>query len=128
MGWAGDVLFTFPNHDFQRFPRNYTYTARTPLDAAVSQDGAKTWNHVRTIEEDPRVQYGYTSMAFLDDENVGMRVLLTTHVEPIPGYEHRPHDLKFISIPLKWFYAKVDHPQQGIDFADEAATPYGGHP
>ena len=36
MGWAGDVLFTFPNHDFERYPRRYTYTARTPLDSAIS--------------------------------------------------------------------------------------------
>jgi hypothetical protein len=119
MGWAGDILFTFPNHDFERYPRGYRYTARTPLDAAVSRDGARTWTHVRTIEEDPTVQYGYTSMTFLEDPAVGMRVLLTTHVQPIPGYAHRPHDLKFLSIPLKWFYEMPGHPQQGIDFADE---------
>ena len=119
MGWAGDVLFTFPNHDFKKYPRKYKYTARTPLDAAISRDGAKTWKHVRTIEEDPTVQYGYTSITFQEDEKVGMRVLLTTHVQPIPGYEHRPHDLKFISIPLKWFYEQVDHPQRGINFAEE---------
>ena len=119
MGFAGDVLFTFPNHDFEKFPRKYKYTARTPLDAAISRDGAKTWAPVRTIEEDPTVQYGYSSITFLDDEEVGMRVLITTHVQPIPGYARRPHDLKFISIPLKWFYEKVDDPRRGIDFADE---------
>ena len=119
MGWAGDILFTFPNHDFNQFPREYNYTARTPLDSAISSDGAKTWSHVQTIEEDPSVQYGYTSITFLDDKEVGMRVLLTTHVQPIPNNAHRPHDLKFISIPLKWFYEKVENPQQGIDFADE---------
>ena len=118
MGWAGNLLLTFPNHDVDRFPRKYTYTARTPLDAAISRDAAKTWTHVRTIEEDPTMQYGYTSLTFLDDE-AGMRALLTTHVQPIPGFDHRPHDLKFISIPLEWFYETVDHPQRGIDFADE---------
>lgn len=119
MGWAGDVLFTFPNHDFKRYPRRYAYTARTPLDSAVSRDNAKTWTSVRTIEEDPTVQYGYTSIAFQDDKEVGMRVLLTTHVQPIPGAAHRPHDLKFLSIPLKWFYQKANEPQRGIDFAAE---------
>jgi len=118
-GWAGDVLLTFPNHDFKRFNRRYTYTARTPLDAAISRDGCKTWRHIRTIEEDPTVQYGYTSITFLEDDRVGLRVLLTTHVEPIPGSPNRPHDLKFISIPLKWFYETVEHPERGIDFADE---------
>ena len=120
MGWAGDILLTFPNHDVEKYPRKYKYTARTPLDAAVSSDGAKTWQHVRTIEEDPTMQYGYTSITFLEDDEVGMRVLLTTHVQPIPGYAHRPHDLKLISIPLKWFYETVHDPQQGIDFAAEA--------
>ncbi len=74
---------------------------------------------MRTIEEDPTMQFGYTSLTFMDDEEVGMRVLLTTHVQPIPGYEHRPHDLKFISIPLKWFYENVNNPRQGIDFYNE---------
>ena len=69
--------------------------------------------------EDPTVQYGYTSMTFLEEPAVGMRVLLTTHVQPIPGYAHRPHDLKFLSIPLRWFYEMPDHPGQGIDFAAE---------
>jgi sialidase-1 len=119
MNWAGDVLLTFPNHDFKRFPRHYKYTARTPLDAAVSRDGCKTWRGIRTIEEDPTVQYGYTSITFLDDRQVGVRVLLTTHVQPIAGSPHRPHDLKFISIPLKWFYQATGQPQRGIDFADE---------
>ena len=119
MGWAGDILFTFPNHDFGTFPRGYVYTARTPLDAAVSEDGARTWGHVRTIEEDPTCQYGYTSLTFLDDAREGMRVLLTTHVQPIAGAPHRPHDLKFISIPLRWFYEDADDPQRGIDFASE---------
>ena len=119
MDWAGDVLFTFPNHDFVNYPREFTYTARTPLDAAISQDGAQTWSYVRTIEEDPEMQYGYSSVTFQEDEEVGMRVLLTTHVQPIPGYAYRPHDLKFTSIPLSWFYEDVDDPQRGIDFADE---------
>jgi hypothetical protein len=119
MGWAGNILFTFPNHDFQHYPRQYKYTARTPLDSAISRDEAKTWTSVRTIEEDPTVQYGYTSMTFLDDKEVGMRVLLTTHVQPIPTAAHRPHDLKFLSIPLKWFYEEANDPRRGIDFSDE---------
>ena len=119
MGWAGDVLFTFPNHDIERYPRRYAYTARTPLDSAISRDDAKTWTSVRTIEEDPTVQYGYTSVTFQDDKDAGMRVLLTTHVQPIPGAAHRPHDLKFLSIPLEWFYQKAEDPRRGIDFADE---------
>jgi sialidase-1 len=119
MGWAGDLLFTFPNHDFRRYPRRYQYTARTPLDSAVSRDDAKTWTSVRTIEEDPTEQYGYTSIAFQDDDRVGMRVLLTTHVQPIPAAIHRPHALKFLSVPLEWFYDRPKEPQRGIDFAGE---------
>ena len=44
---------------------------------------------------------------------------MTTHVQPIPGAAHRPHDLKFLSIPLSWFYEKVEDPRRGIDFAEE---------
>lgn len=119
MGWEGDILFTFPNHDFERYPRHYRYTVRTPLDSAISRDNAKTWTSVRTIEEDPTVQYGYTSITFMDDRDAGMRVLLTTHVQPIGGAVHRPHDLKLLSIPLSWFYETVENPRRGIDFADE---------
>ena len=119
MGWAGDILLTFANWDFVNYPREFNYTARNPLDAAISQDGGLTWTHVRTIEEDPQMQYGYSSITFQEDAEVGMRVLLTTHVQPIPGYAHRPHDLKFTSIPLAWFYEDVDDPRRGIDFADE---------
>jgi hypothetical protein len=125
MGWAGNILTTFSNHDFAKYPREFEYTeaGRTPLDSAISQDGGQTWTHVRTIEEDPEMQYGYTSMTFVEDDDVGIRVLLTTHVQPIPGYELRPHDLKFVSIPLAWFYADVADPQRGIDFADVIHTP-----
>ncbi len=118
-GWNGDILFTFPNHDFSAYPRHYFYTARTPLDAAVSTDGANTWARVRTIEEDPRVQYGYTSLTFLDEPDTGMRVLLTTHVQPIPTAYQRPHVLKFLSIPLQWFYEPTPEPRRGLDFANE---------
>ena len=48
-----------------------------------------------------------------------MRVLLTTHVQPIPGLRPSASRSEFLSIPLSWFYAKPGHPQQGIDFADE---------
>ncbi len=123
-GWAGNILFTFPNHDFAKYPREYTYTARTPLDAAISDDGARTWKYIRTIEEDPRVQYGYTSITFLDDSSDGMRVLLTTHIQPIPTASHRPHDLKFISIPLKWFYEDSPVSRRGLDFSDEMRHEY----
>jgi hypothetical protein len=119
MHWASDILFTFPNHDFKRYPRRYIYRARTPLDAAISSDQANTWSHVRTIEEDPTMQYGYTSMTFQEDQTDGMRVLLTTHVQPGPGHDHRPTDLKFMSIPLRWFYERTDCPRRGIDFAAE---------
>lgn len=125
-GQAGDILFTFPNHDFEEYPRQYKYTARTPLDTAISDNGARTWKHVRTIEEDPRVQYGYTSITFLEDQETGMRVLLTTHIQPIPTAQHRPHDLKFLSIPLQWFYEDTPEPRRGIDFANEEKHVFWG--
>ncbi len=128
MGWAGDILFTFPNHDFKNYPRKLMYRSRTPLDSAISQDGAKTWTHVRTIEEDPTMSYGYTSLTFVNDDDVGMRVLLTTHVQPIQGNSHRPHDLKFASIPLAWFYEATATPQMGINWFAEKEYLRWGNP
>jgi len=68
---------------------------RTPLTAAISRDGGKTWGKPRDLETDPARTFAYTSIAF-----VGKNVLLTYYDSP--GWE--PLALRFRSVPLKWFY------------------------
>jgi sialidase-1 len=40
---------------------------RTPLTAALSDDGGRTWHSVRDLEDDPHGWYCYTAMEFVDD-------------------------------------------------------------
>ena len=62
MGWAGDILFTFPNHDFARCPRRVRLHRPHAAGQRHFARRCETWTSVRTIEEDPTVQYGYTSV------------------------------------------------------------------
>ena len=118
MGWAGDILLTFANWDFV----NYARRVQLHRPQSPRRGHLPRWRpYVDSRPHDRRrrrMQYGYSSIAFQEDAEVGMRVLLTTHVQPIPGYAHRPHDLKFTSIPLAWFYEDVENPRRGINFAE----------
>jgi sialidase-1 len=40
---------------------------RTPFNTAISNDEGKTWQHIRTLAEDPDGWYCYTAIAFVDD-------------------------------------------------------------
>ena len=44
---------------------------RTPFNTAVSKDDGQTWEHKRTLDDDPHGWYCYTAIEFVDD-----RVLL----------------------------------------------------
>jgi sialidase-1 len=59
-----NLLAVFNDHS-GRFP--FVKNKRTPLVAAISTDGGKSWPHVRPIEEDPDGWYCYTAMHFVDD-------------------------------------------------------------
>jgi hypothetical protein len=59
-----DLLAIFNDHSGQfPFPKG----KRTPLVAAISSDGGKTWLVRRTIETDPDGWYCYTAIHFVDD-------------------------------------------------------------
>ncbi|MFO0910837.1 MAG: sialidase family protein [Isosphaeraceae bacterium] len=70
---------------------------RTPLTAAISADGGKTWTHRRDLETDAKFTYAYTSITF--DRG---RALLTYYVrdEATGRISSR-----FRSVPIAWFYA-----------------------
>jgi sialidase-1 len=69
---------------------------RTPLTAAISSDGGKTWSHVRNLETSRVQTYAYTSLLFHKD-----RVLLSYYVA---GRDSSRISSRFRSLPVRWFY------------------------
>jgi len=65
---TGDILMVWNDHsgDPARGQK------RTPLTVAVSKDEGQSWEHAKTIEDDPAGWYCYTALEF-----VGERVLLS---------------------------------------------------
>ena len=61
---SGDLLALFNDHSGQfPFPKG----KRSPLVAAISSDGAKTWPRRKLIESDPDSWYCYTAIHFTKD-------------------------------------------------------------
>ena len=61
---TGDLLLVWNNHqDVDDAHRD----KRTPYNLAVSRDEGKTWEHVKTIEDDPDGWYCYTAVEFVDN-------------------------------------------------------------
>ena len=61
---SANLLAIFNDHS-GRFP--FPDKKRTPLVAAISSDGGKTWPQARVIEPDPDGWYCYTAITFVDD-------------------------------------------------------------
>jgi len=61
---SGKLLALFNDHS-GRFP--FTKGKRTPLVAAISSDGGRTWPQAKLIEGDPDGWYCYTAMSFVDN-------------------------------------------------------------
>jgi sialidase-1 len=70
---------------------------RTPLTAAISSDGGRTWRKDRNLEDRTDEGYAYTSVAFYCD-----RVLLTYYVSDEKSGQISS---RFRSLPVSWFYA-----------------------
>ncbi len=72
---------------------------RTPLTAAVSSDGGKTWSHVRNLETRSDQTYAYASVVFVND-----RAVMTYYVrDDRSGWISS----RFRSLPISWFYQPV---------------------
>lgn len=69
---------------------------RTPLTAAISSDGGKSWSHVRNLETSREHAYAYTSLLFHKD-----RVLLSYYVS---DNKSGRISSRFRSLPVRWFY------------------------
>ena len=65
---------------------------RTPFVSAISQDEGKTWIQERVIRGDPKDDYGYPSLLFLDD-----LAIISFHQED---------GLHVARIAIDWFYGK----------------------
>jgi Neuraminidase (sialidase) len=61
---SGALLAIYNDHS-GRFP--FPALKRTPLVAAVSRDGGKTWPHAKLLEPDPDGWYCYTAMHYVGD-------------------------------------------------------------
>jgi hypothetical protein len=72
--------------------RRSVFNWRTPLAAAVSSDGGRTWGHHKTVEADQTKSYCYTSITFHED------VTLLTYYVGKPGGPNLV-DLKLKIVP-----------------------------
>lgn len=64
---SNDLLALFNDHS-GRF--DFVPSKRTPLVAAVSSDGGRTWPRRTLLEGDPESAYHYTAIHFVDDQTV----------------------------------------------------------
>ena len=90
----GDLLLIWNNHeniDSQHAGK------RTPLNAAVSKDEGRTWQNVKTIEDDSNGWYCYTALEF-----VGNRVLLGYCASEPPIGQLQQTRISYFD--LQWLY------------------------
>jgi HEAT repeat protein/proteasome lid subunit RPN8/RPN11 len=137
------ILRRIPNRPEILAVWTYGFGGRTPLVAALSSDGGKTWKHLKLLEQSPYHGYGYVSCLFYKD-----RILLSYMHAPEftsqfrfqaePGYI----DQRFINLPLDWLYRKPaaldqqcievlkscltdDNPATVVNHAGEALIAFG---
>jgi len=65
---------------------------RTPFVSVLSKDDGKTWTNERVIASDPKENYGYPCLLFID----GIAIV---------GYGSKAGS-RVARIPVKWFYGK----------------------
>jgi len=61
---TGDLLLVWNSHD--QVAPEYRGN-RTPFHVAVSRDDGQTWEHKKTLEDDPNGWYCYTALTFVGD-------------------------------------------------------------
>jgi len=91
---TGDLLLVWNNHDQVTAPYR---GKRTPYNAAISRDEGKTWERIKTLEDDPNGWYCYTAMDFVGDH------VLLGHC----AGDRRKGGLnttQITRIPLRWLY------------------------
>jgi sialidase-1 len=61
---TGHLLMVWNNHE--KIPAQYA-GKRSPLHVAISRDEGRTWEKVKTLEDDPGGHYCYTAIEFVGD-------------------------------------------------------------
>ena len=61
---TGDLILVWNNHE-NIAPE--LRGRRTPYNVALSRDEGKTWEHIKTLENDPNGWYCYTALTFIGD-------------------------------------------------------------
>ncbi len=61
---TGDLILIWNNHE--KIAASLR-GKRTPFNVALSRDEGKTWEHTKTLENDPNGWYCYTALTFVDD-------------------------------------------------------------
>lgn len=88
---TGDLLLVWNN--------NKTKEIRTPLNIAISKDEGKTWEKVKTLEDDPEGRFCYTSIFFIDDY-----VLIAYNNTGISKSKANMGGIAIRRISLDWIY------------------------
>ena len=82
-------------------PRLHHFGLRTPLSAAISRDGGKTWTGRKNIESDPN--YEYTNMAVSFTSTGQMLVhYMASRMEAEGKFGRTAIDTRLAIIPLEW--------------------------
>jgi predicted neuraminidase len=93
---TGDLLLVWNNHE----NAGPEYRGkRTPLNVAVSRDEGRSWEKVKTLEDDPNGWYCYTAIEFVDDH------ILLAHC----AGDRRTGGLNTTQItrfPVRWLYTE----------------------
>ena len=79
-------------------PNHHHFGERTPLSAAVSDDGGKTWRKVGTIGDDPQAEYTNLECCFTSQ---GKAVI--TYMFAKPAWNRHRIDLRAAVVDVDWF-------------------------
>lgn len=82
-------------------PQIHHFGVRTPLSAAISRDGGKTWGPRKDIESDPT--YEYTNMAVAFTRKGKMLIhYMASQMEPSGRFGRTAIDARVAVVPLDW--------------------------
>lgn len=95
---TGDLLMVWNNNDGHI--KNIA-GKRTPLNVAISKDEGKTWEHIRTIEDNPQGWYCYTAICFTEDHHV-----LLSYCAGITSKEPGLAATHVTRLSLDWIYGQ----------------------
>ncbi len=98
---TGDLLMIWNNSPYDPAFRSH-YGKRSPLTAAVSADGGRTWGHVRNIEDAPGRAFSNPGCRFTRD---GRAIVNYWTCEYLPDWAMQDViDLRIAVIEADWFY------------------------